>query len=124
MQKWNSNSTSWRIEVSYVKLAACVLYGYALVVPVAFYFLLQCLGSNASLLRFLFMWGYFLFINPCIQAFYASGLSRVRYLGFGPYLKRAFGIGRPEGSTSSTTATSQNADTKTVQELQSQMGVM
>nr|DAD26535.1 TPA_asm: hypothetical protein HUJ06_028003 [Nelumbo nucifera] len=62
MQKRSSNSTSWSFDVSYVNLAACVLYGYALVVPVAFYFLLQYLGSNASLLRFWCMWGYSLFI--------------------------------------------------------------
>nr|DAD45693.1 TPA_asm: hypothetical protein HUJ06_003923 [Nelumbo nucifera] len=51
--------------------------------------------------------------------------SRVRCLGFGPNLKHAFGISRPEGSTSSTIATSQNVvNIEIVQELQSRMGVM
>ncbi|KAK8577059.1 hypothetical protein V6N13_122054 [Hibiscus sabdariffa] len=38
------------------------IYGYAIVVPLAFYFLLQYLGSNASLVRFWCMWGYSLSI--------------------------------------------------------------
>ncbi|KAF8402981.1 hypothetical protein HHK36_011074 [Tetracentron sinense] len=62
MRKRNDHSTSWSFDVSYVNLAACAVYGYALVVPVAFYFLLQYLGSNTSLVRLWCMWGYSLFV--------------------------------------------------------------
>ncbi|KAA8539677.1 hypothetical protein F0562_026369 [Nyssa sinensis] len=62
MRKRSDSSTSWSFDVSYINVAACTVYGYALVVPVAFYFLLQYLGSNASLVRFWCMWGYSLFI--------------------------------------------------------------
>uniref|UniRef100_A0A5B7B2A6 Protein YIP n=1 Tax=Davidia involucrata TaxID=16924 RepID=A0A5B7B2A6_DAVIN len=62
MRKSSDSSTSWSFDVSYVNVAACSVYGYALIVPVAFYFLLQYLGSNASLVRFWCMWGYSLFI--------------------------------------------------------------
>ncbi|KAF5733842.1 hypothetical protein HS088_TW16G00283 [Tripterygium wilfordii] len=62
MQKRTDSSTSWNFDVSYVNVAAFSIYGYAMVVPLAFYFLLQYLGSNASLVRFWCMWGYSLFI--------------------------------------------------------------
>ncbi|RWR86141.1 protein YIPF1 [Cinnamomum micranthum f. kanehirae] len=62
MQKRSDKSTAWSFDVSYVNWAACAIYGYVLVVPLAFYFLLQYLGLNASLTRLWCMWGYSLFI--------------------------------------------------------------
>ncbi|XP_057989600.1 uncharacterized protein LOC110645220 isoform X1 [Hevea brasiliensis] len=62
MQKHTDSSASWSFDVGYVNVAACAIYGYAIVVPLAFYFLLQYLGTTASLIRFWCMWGYSLFI--------------------------------------------------------------
>lgn len=62
MEKHSDSSTSWAFNVSYMNLAAFSVYGYAILVPLAFYFLLHYLGSNASLVRFWCMWGYSLFI--------------------------------------------------------------
>ncbi|XP_039013951.1 protein YIPF1 homolog [Hibiscus syriacus] len=62
MQKHTDGTTSWSFDVGYINAAASGIYGYAVVVPVAFYFLLQYLGSNASLVRFWCMWGYSLSI--------------------------------------------------------------
>jgi len=62
MQKHADNSTSWSFDVSYMNVAACSIYGYAIVVPLAYYFFLQYMGSNASLIRFWCMWGYSLTI--------------------------------------------------------------
>ncbi|KAJ1400973.1 Yip1 domain [Sesbania bispinosa] len=62
MQKHADNSTSWSFDVSYMNMAACSIYGYAIVVPLAYYFFLQYMGSNASLIRFWCMWGYSLTI--------------------------------------------------------------
>lgn len=59
--KKSASSTSWSFDVSYVNVAACSVYIYAIVVPLGFYFLLRYLGSNASLVRFWCMWGYSLF---------------------------------------------------------------
>ena len=61
-KKQSSSSTTWSFDVGYLNLAACSIYGYALVVPVAFYFLLQYLGLNASLVRCWCLWGYSVFI--------------------------------------------------------------
>ncbi|GLT69050.1 hypothetical protein SLA2020_412320 [Shorea laevis] len=58
MDKHSDSTTSWSFDVSYVNMAAMSVYGYAIVVPLAFYFLLQYLGSNASLVRFWCLWGY------------------------------------------------------------------
>ncbi|KMT18406.1 hypothetical protein BVRB_2g025550 [Beta vulgaris subsp. vulgaris] len=55
-------NSSWNFDVSFMSLAASTVYGYAIVVPLAFYFLLQYLGSPASVVRFWCMWGYSLFI--------------------------------------------------------------
>ncbi|XP_021769062.1 protein YIPF1 homolog [Chenopodium quinoa] len=55
-------SSSWNFDVSFMSLAASTVYGYAIVVPLGFYFLLQYLGSPASVVRFWCMWGYSLFI--------------------------------------------------------------
>lgn len=62
MQKHSDSSTSWSFNVNYVNLAAGSVYGYAAVVPLAFYFLLQYMGSNPSLVKFWCMWGYSLFV--------------------------------------------------------------
>ncbi|GAV70311.1 Yip1 domain-containing protein [Cephalotus follicularis] len=62
MEKRSSSTTSWSFDVNYMNVAACSIYGYAIVVPLAFYFLLHYLGSNANLVRFWCMWGYSLFI--------------------------------------------------------------
>lgn len=57
-----SESATWSFDVSYMNLAAGSIYGYAVIVPLAFYFLLQYLGKNVKLVRFWCMWGYSLFI--------------------------------------------------------------
>ncbi|PNY00797.1 protein YIPF1 [Trifolium pratense] len=62
MQKHGESSTSWSFDVSYMNTAAWSIYGYAIVVPVAYYFFLQYMGSKASLIRFWCMWGYSLSI--------------------------------------------------------------
>lgn len=62
MQKYTNSSASWSFDVSFVNVAACTVYGYAIVVPLAYYFLLQYMGSSASLVRFWCLWGYSLFI--------------------------------------------------------------
>ncbi|XP_010923217.1 uncharacterized protein [Elaeis guineensis] len=62
MRKRNEPDTMWTFDVTYVNWAACIIYGYALAVPVAFYFLLRYFGCNASLIRLWCMWGYSLFI--------------------------------------------------------------
>ncbi|CAI9759732.1 unnamed protein product [Fraxinus pennsylvanica] len=62
MHRKSDHSTSWTFDVSYMNVAACSIYGYSLIVPLAYYFLLQYLGSNASLIRFWCLWGYSLFI--------------------------------------------------------------
>ncbi|CAK8532251.1 unnamed protein product [Lathyrus sativus] len=62
MQKHIDSRTSWSFDVSYMNVAASSIYGYAIVVPVAYYFFLQYMGSNASLIRFWCMWGYSLSI--------------------------------------------------------------
>ncbi|KAM6582316.1 hypothetical protein CsatB_009318 [Cannabis sativa] len=62
MQKNADNTTTWSFNVSYVNVAAGSIYGYAAVVPLLFYFLLQYMGSNPSLIKFWCMWGYSLFI--------------------------------------------------------------
>ncbi|XP_062156620.1 uncharacterized protein LOC133864339 [Alnus glutinosa] len=58
MEKHSDSTTSWSFDVSYVNMAAGSVYGYAIVVPLAFYFLLQYLGANANLVRFWCLWGY------------------------------------------------------------------
>ncbi|XP_038992133.1 protein YIPF1 homolog [Hibiscus syriacus] len=61
IQKLTGDTTSWSFDVGYVNVAASEIYGYAIVVPMAF-FLLQYLGSNASIVRFWCIWGYSLSI--------------------------------------------------------------
>ncbi|XP_068643853.1 uncharacterized protein [Aristolochia californica] len=62
MDKRTDKSTTWTFDVSKINVAAGVSYGYVGAVPVAYYFLLQYLGSNASLIRLWCMWGYSMFI--------------------------------------------------------------
>ncbi|GMI90295.1 hypothetical protein like AT2G39805 [Hibiscus trionum] len=62
MQKHTDSTSSWSFDVGYINAAASGIYGYAFVVPMAFYFLLQYLGSNSNLVRFWCMWGYSLSI--------------------------------------------------------------
>ena len=62
MQKQSDHGAAWSFDVSYVNVAAGSVYGYAIVVPTAFYFSLQYLGSNSNLIRFWCLWGYSLFI--------------------------------------------------------------
>ncbi|KAM2281031.1 hypothetical protein ACFX1S_041683 [Malus domestica] len=63
MDKRTDSSNSWEFNVSYMSLAAYSVYGYAILVPLAFYFLIRYLGTaNASLVRYWCMWGYSLFI--------------------------------------------------------------
>lgn len=58
MQQHADSGTSWSFDVSYMNTAAWSIYGYAIVVPMAYYFFLQYMGSNANLIRFWCMWGY------------------------------------------------------------------
>lgn len=62
MEKHTNNRTSWSFDVSYVNTAAWSIYGYVIVVPLAYYFFLQYMGSNANLVRFWCLWGYSLTI--------------------------------------------------------------
>lgn len=76
MHRRSDHGTSWTFDVSYINVAACSIYGYSLIVPLAYYFLLRYLGSNASLIRFWCLWGYSLFI------FILSSVSISAYLVF------------------------------------------
>ncbi|KAL7147743.1 hypothetical protein ABFS83_06G127200 [Erythranthe nasuta] len=62
MSRRSDPNTSWAFDVNYLNVAAGSIYGYALIVPLGYYFLLQYLGSNVSLVRFWCLWGYSLFI--------------------------------------------------------------
>jgi hypothetical protein len=62
MQKHIDDKTSWKFDVNFVNTAAWSIYGYVIVVPLAYYFFLQYMGSNANLVRFWCMWGYSLTI--------------------------------------------------------------
>ncbi|KAL6841351.1 hypothetical protein ACP4OV_028869 [Aristida adscensionis] len=61
MQK-KTDLNIWNFDVGYFNWAATVMYGYAIIVPAAFFFLFQYFGSRPSLVRFWCMWGYSLFI--------------------------------------------------------------
>ncbi|GFP86354.1 protein yipf1 homolog, partial [Phtheirospermum japonicum] len=74
MQKKGDQSSSWTFDVNYVNVAAGSIYGYALIVPLGYYFLLQYLGSSASLVRLWCLWGYSLFI------FILTSVSFIFYL--------------------------------------------
>ncbi|XP_050208732.1 uncharacterized protein LOC126659487 isoform X2 [Mercurialis annua] len=62
IQRHIETKASWSFDVGYVNVAALSIYGYTILVPLAYYFLLQYLGANASLIRFWCMWGYSLVI--------------------------------------------------------------
>ncbi|KAF9676869.1 hypothetical protein SADUNF_Sadunf08G0048200 [Salix dunnii] len=62
IQKRTDHKSSWSFDVGYVNAAVFSVYGYAIVVPLAFYFLFRYLGSNPKLIQFWCMWGYSLFI--------------------------------------------------------------
>ena len=83
-----TSSTSWSFDVSYLNLAASAIYGYAVVVPLGFYFLLQYLGSNASLVRFWCMWGYslFIFILSSVSIVFILSLSCLLFRWFSALL--------------------------------------
>lgn len=58
----NELNMAWNFDVTYVNWAASIIYCYTVAVPAAFYFLLQYLGTNTSLLRLWCLWGYSLSI--------------------------------------------------------------
>lgn len=62
VKKRTDSEAPWVFDVNYINLAASLIYGYAIIVPVAFYFSLRYMGSRADLLRFWCLWGYSLFI--------------------------------------------------------------
>ncbi|OVA17779.1 Yip1 domain [Macleaya cordata] len=80
MQKSSNSNTTWSFDVSYISVASGAIYGYTLVVPTAFYFLLHYLGSNASLVRFWCMWGYSLFIFVCCSFLMIIPVDLVRWM--------------------------------------------
>lgn len=67
IRKRSDPTTQWNFDVSYMNWAACVVYGYAVAIPAAFYFLFHYVGtSNPGLVRLWCLWGYSLFIFlPC-----------------------------------------------------------
>ncbi|KAF8108334.1 hypothetical protein N665_0111s0045 [Sinapis alba] len=62
VKKRTDSVAPWVFDVNYINLAASLIYGYAIIVPVAFYFSLRYMGSKADLLRFWCLWGYSLFL--------------------------------------------------------------
>ncbi|XP_010532964.1 PREDICTED: protein YIPF1 homolog [Tarenaya hassleriana] len=62
MNKRTDSTVPWTFDVNYVNLAASSIYGYVIIVPLAFYFALHYMGSKSDLLRFWCLWGYSLFI--------------------------------------------------------------
>ncbi|KAJ6987157.1 protein YIPF1 [Populus alba x Populus x berolinensis] len=62
IQKRTDHKSSWSFDVGYVNVAVFSVYGNAIVVPLAFYFLFRYLESNPKLIQFWCMWGYSLFI--------------------------------------------------------------
>nr|GMD57470.1 protein YIPF1 homolog isoform X1 [Ipomoea batatas] len=62
MHKQGDTASTRAFDVGYMSVAAFSVYGYAFIVPLGFYFLLQYLGSNANLVRFWCLWAYSLFV--------------------------------------------------------------
>ncbi|AEC09732.1 putative Yip1 domain, protein Yip5/YIPF1/YIPF2 [Arabidopsis thaliana] len=62
VKKRTDSNAPWIFDVNYMNLAASIIYGYAIIVPLGFYFALRYMGSKADLLRFWCLWGYSLFI--------------------------------------------------------------
>ncbi|XP_065871667.1 uncharacterized protein [Euphorbia lathyris] len=80
MQRHTNTSASWSFDVGYVNVAACAIYGYSIVVPLAFFFLLQYMGTNASLIRFWCLWGYSLFIFILISFLLLIPFEALRWI--------------------------------------------
>lgn len=82
IQKRSEPNGDWEFDVSYVDWAACVVFGYAVAVPAAFYFLLQYFGLNANLVRLWCMWGYslFVFIPASVSIFFFPLVSMINKL--------------------------------------------
>ncbi|XP_068668953.1 uncharacterized protein [Aristolochia californica] len=80
MDKRTDKSTTWTFDVSKVNVAAGVSYGYVGAVPVAYYFLLQYLGSNSSLICLWCMWGYSLFIFMIASILLLIPIEFVRWI--------------------------------------------
>lgn len=74
-----SNGTSWIFDVHYFNVATIAVYGYAFLVPLAFYFLLQYMGSKTSLIRFWCLWGYSLFIFILTSCFLIIPVEFLRW---------------------------------------------
>ncbi|KAJ0262384.1 Protein YIP [Hirschfeldia incana] len=62
VKKRTDGVAPWVFDVNYINMAASLIYGYAIIVPLAFYFSLRYMGSRADLLRFWCLWGYSLFV--------------------------------------------------------------
>ncbi|KAJ0718805.1 putative Yip1 domain, protein Yip5/YIPF1/YIPF2 [Helianthus annuus] len=60
--KKTDSTISWSFDVNYFQVSAMAIYGYAFIVPLGFYLLLQYFGSRVGLIHFWCMWGYSLFI--------------------------------------------------------------
>ncbi|WCJ19681.1 Integral membrane Yip1 family protein [Euphorbia peplus] len=80
MQSHTDSTASWTFDVGYFNVAACAIYGYAIVVPLAFFFLLQYMGTNANLIRFWCLWGYSLFIFILVSFLLLIPLEALRWL--------------------------------------------
>lgn len=88
MQQHADSATSWSFDVSYMNTAAWSIYGYAIVVPMAYYFFLQYMGSNANLVRFWCMWGYSLsiFIISSVSFYFLSPTTGINFVSTSSYL--------------------------------------
>ncbi|XP_023771113.1 uncharacterized protein LOC111919751 [Lactuca sativa] len=62
MIKKGDSSVAWSFDVNYFQVSAIAVYGYAFLVPLGFYLLLQYFGSKVGLVHLWCMWGYSLFI--------------------------------------------------------------
>jgi protein YIPF1/2 len=93
MQQHADSGTSWSFDVSYMNTAAWSIYGYAIVVPMAYYFFLQYMGSNANLIRFWCMWGYSLsnfIISSVSFYFFLSPTTGMNFVSTSSYLLTSF----------------------------------
>ncbi|KAI4339814.1 hypothetical protein MLD38_024714 [Melastoma candidum] len=80
MDKRTDSSTSWSFDVGYITTALWSIYGYAIVVPLGFYFMLKYMGSNASLIQFWCLWGYSLLIFIPVSCFLLIPLEVLRWI--------------------------------------------
>jgi len=76
VKKRTDSNAPWIFDVNYMNLAASIIYGYAIIVPLGFYFALRYMGSKADLLRFWCLWGYslFIFVPTSVSIFSNFGL--------------------------------------------------